>query len=121
MGVTPAKLFKILTKYFKEEKTSKLKVAMINPALVRLLVRKIESYGGRRKFWNNPRGRAYFNRWCKLTGTPEIKSRSNFEDYVTDWLALSGIGKRNKIKVLQTALGTGGDREFSIFNKPPKS
>jgi len=117
LGFTPGKMFAFLGKYNSSREVQKLRVAFLNQLKVKQLLRKINKWGKTPKAWRDHR--KYIDAWCKQTGTPLFNSLSNFEDYVTAWREAT-VGKRNKIRVLQTALGTGSDREFSIFNKPPK-
>ena len=118
LGQSPDKLWKILGKYFREEKASKLKVAMINPTMVDVLINKINRWGGVPRAWKNHKD--YINTWCKRNKVPLFKSLGAFQNMVTDWKDAT-VGKRKKIKVLQTASGTGADRVFSILNEPPES
>ena len=119
LGQSPDKLWKILGKYFREEKVRKLKVAMVNPAMAAVLINKINRWGGVPAAWQDHRG--YINSWCKRTGTPLFKSLSNFADYVTAWREAT-VGKRkHKERMKKKNVTESVDREFSILNRPPKS
>jgi len=119
LGYNAGQLYTLLHRHFRGEAMAKRKVGWLNPTMVQQLVKKINKWGGARKaFFEHG---SYINSWCSRNGVPIFTSLSDFANWVTNWKELSGIGKRKKIKVLQTALGAGSDREFSIFNKPPKS
>ena len=91
VGLTPFKLFKVIRKYFLEERTAKLKVAMMNPTMVHQLLRKINKWGGVSKTWKNHK--EYIDGWCKLTKTPKIESFGAFKNYVTDWKKIMNINR----------------------------
>ena len=100
VGLSPDKLFGVIQKYFKEERTTKLRVAMMNPLMVQQLLKKINKWGGVSKAWKNYKD--YIDGWCKLTGTPKMESFGAFKNYVTAWKDLT-VGKRFKSKDYQSS------------------
>lgn len=91
VGLTPDKLYKNAINYFQEERTSKLKVAMMTPAMVHQLLKRINKWGGVYKTWNTHK--KYIDEWCKLTQTPLIESFGAFKNYVTDWKKIMNINR----------------------------
>ena len=100
VGLSPDKLFEVIRKYFTEEKTAKLRVAMMNPMMVQQLLKNINKWGGVFKAWNNHK--KYIDGWFKLSKTPKIESFGAFKNYVTDWKDLT-VGKRFKSKDYQSS------------------
>lgn len=100
VGLTPDKLQKLIIKYFQEQRTTKLKVAMMNPTMVLQLRKRIDKWGGIYKTWDSHK--EYIDRWCKLTGTPKMESFGAFKNYVTAWKDLT-VGKRFKSKDYQSS------------------
>ena len=119
LGQSPDKLWNILGKYFRREKIQRLKVAMINPSMVALLVNKINKWGGVPVAWE--KHRSYLNTWCRRNRVPQFKSFGAFKNLVTDWKEISGIGKRKHKERMKKNVTERVDREFSIYNRPPKS
>ena len=118
LGFSAGQVYTLLHRHFRGEAMAKRKVGWLNPTMVQQLVKKINKWGGARKaFFEHG---SYISSWCSRNGVPLFISDKDFANWITTWKELSGIGKRKKIKVLQTALGAGSDREFSIFNRPPK-
>ena len=113
VGLTPDRLFTIIRGYFQKEKISKFRVGLMNPTMVKLLLKKIDSWGGVPKAWSNHK--SYIDSWCKKTGTPVFKSLSNFQDHLTAWKDVT-VGKRKWKKI--GGYSAKGDKEFSIFNPP---
>ena len=103
VGITPAKLFKILAKYFREKDTSKLKVAMINPLAVEQLVKKINKWGGAPKLFKKHKD--YMNSWCSRNGIPLFATPKDLQNWVTNWKRVSGIGTRPISKPILNILG----------------
>ena len=119
LGIGPGKAYGLLGKHFKPKEFQKKRVGYLNPIMVKSLLKKIDRWGKTPKAWQDHR--AYINSWCKKTGTPLFKSLSNFEDYVTAWRDAT-VGKRkHKKRMKKKNVTESVDREFSIFNKPPKS
>ena len=119
LGFTPAKMFGLLGKHHSKKEIQKARVGFLNQILVQSLLKKINQWGGVPAAWQEHRG--YINSWCKRTGTPLFKSLSNFGDYVTAWRDATGGKIKYKDRLNKKNVTPYVDREFSIFNKPPKS
>ena len=96
MGISPGQMYSLLGNHFKKSTTRKRWVAFISPALIKLLLKKINQWGGAPNAWKWHK--KYLDSWCRRTGLERFTTYSNFSDYVTAFKEAT-IGKRKKKKV----------------------